>query len=298
MVDGPVRKRCGITNKGVKMDLSGKNVVVIVLVAIVLIGTGMYFGLLIAAPPEPADHDIIYQVSTIDTLLLGGFDGVYNFSTLETKGEVGIAVFDGLDGEVIEINGTFYQIRADGTVREVRGADTTPFATVTWFEPDREVRIAGADNYSDFTSQLEAALPSPNLFYAIRIHGTFPVMITRAVARQEKPYPRLVDACAGQSVFMLNNTGGTIVGFYTPEMVKGLNIPGLHLHYLTDDHAAGGHILDFSVENATVELDSTPRFTMWLPEGDQFAGYDLGEDLSGELTVVEKGGAVNLSGPP
>jgi acetolactate decarboxylase len=278
------------------MDLGWKKAALIVLVAFVLIGTGMYIGLFISAPPEPADQDVIYQVSTIDTLLLGGFDGVYNFSTLETKGDFGIAVFDALDGEIIEIDGIFYQVRADGTVREVRGDDTTPFATVTWFEPDREVRIARADNFSDFTTQLEAALPSPNLFYAIRIHGTFPLMKTRAVSRQEKPYPRLVDACAGQSVFMLNNTSGTIAGFYTPEMVEGLNIPGLHLHYLTDDHAAGGHILDFSVENATVELDSTSRFTMWLPEGDQYAGYDLGEDLSGELTEVEKGGAVNLSG--
>jgi len=279
------------------MDLSWKQAVPIVLVAILLIGIGMYIGLFIAAPPqEPADQDVMYQVSTINTLLLGGFDGIYNFSTLGTKGDFGIAVFDRLDGEVIAIDGKFYQISADGTVQEVCGNDTTPFATVTWFEPDREVRIARADNFSDFTTQLEAALPSPNLFYAIRIHGTFPVMKTRAVSRQEKPYPKLVDACAGQSVFMLNNTRGTIAGFYTPEMVEGLNIPGLHLHYLTDDHAAGGHILDFSVENATVELDSTSRFTMWLPEGDQYAGYDLGEDLSGDLSQVEKGGAGHLSG--
>ncbi len=258
--------------------------------AIILIGTGVYTGLAFAPSPEQADHDVLYQVSTINTLLLGGFDGVHNFSTLEKKGDFGIAVFDRLDGEVIAFDGKFYQIKADGTVHEVRGGDTTPFATVTWFEPDTRVRIARADNISDFTAQLEAALPSPNLFYAIRIHGTFPVMKTRAVSRQEKPYPRLVDACAGQSVFMLNNTRGTIAGFYTPEMVEGLNIPGLHIHYLTDDHEAGGHILDFSVENATVELDSTSRFTMWLPEGDQYAGYDLGEDLSRELFQVEKGG--------
>ncbi|MBP1928838.1 acetolactate decarboxylase [Methanolinea mesophila] len=238
----------------------------------------------------PPDRDALYQVSTIDTLLLGAFDGVYNFSTLETKGDFGIAVFDRLDGEIIGFDGTFYQIRSDGTVHEVRGDATTPFATVTWFEPDTRVWIARADNISDFTTQLEAALPSSNLFYAVRIQGTFPEMKTRAVSRQEKPYPRLVDACKEQSVFMLNNTRGTIAGFYTPEMVEGLNIPGLHIHYLTDDRAAGGHILDFSVENATVELDSTSRFTMWLPEGDQYAGYDLSEDLSGELSVVEKGG--------
>ena len=279
------------------MDLNWKKATLILLVAIVLIGIGMYFGLFIAAPPpESPDHDVIYQVSTINTLLLGGFDGVYNFSTLESKGDLGIAVFNALDGEVIEIDGKFYQIRADGTVREAGGEDTTPFATVTWFEPDREVWIARADNFSDFSAQLEAALPSHNRFYAIRIQGTFPVMKTRAVPRQEKPYPRLVDACAGQTVFMLNNTSGMIVGFYTPEMVEGLNIPGLHLHYLTDNRSAGGHILDFSVENATVELDFTSRFTMWLPEGNQDAGYDLGEDLSGELSQVEKGGAGNLSG--
>ena len=278
------------------MNITWKKAALIVLAGVVLIGIGMIIGLTTSPPGEKTDNDVLFQVSTINALLQGSCDGVYNFSTLETKGDFGTATIDGLDGEMIAFDGKFYQIRADGSVREVPGDETTPFASVTWFEPDREVTIARADNFSDFSRQVEAAIPSPNLFYAIRIDGTFPLMTTRAIPRQEKPYPRLIDASAEQSVFPLNTTSGTVAGFWTPEVAEGLNIPGMHLHYLTDDRSAGGHILDFSVENATVLIDITPRFFLWLPEGDQHAGLDLGEDLSGELARVEKGEAGNLSG--
>lgn len=271
------------------MELNWKQGALIVLVAFVLVGIGMYAGLFLAAPPETTDRDVLFQVSTINALLQGSYDGVYNFSMLETKGDFGIATLDRLDGEMIGFDGKFYQIKADGTVREVPPDETTPFASITWFEPDREVMIARADNFSDFSRQVEAAIPSPNLFYALRVDGTFPVMTTRAIPRQEKPYPRLVDASAEQSVFPLNNSSGTVAGFWTPDVVEGLNIPGMHLHYLTDDRSAGGHILDFSVENATVLIDLTPRFALWLPEGDQYAALDLGADLSGELADVEQG---------
>ncbi|NLO29340.1 MAG: alpha-acetolactate decarboxylase, partial [Methanosarcina mazei] len=58
--------------------------------------------------------DVLYQVSTIDALLLGVYDGVLPVSDLKTHGDFGIGTFDGLEGEMLALDGNYYQIKTDG----------------------------------------------------------------------------------------------------------------------------------------------------------------------------------------
>ncbi len=249
---------------------------------------GITFGYLLPGSVSE-DMDTVYQVSTIDALLMGSYEGVVSFAEVKRHGDFGIATFDSLDGEMVAVDGEFFQVKADGSVIPVTDTMTTPFATVTYFSPDLSFFLPNASNFTEFSALTTARLPSPNLFYAVRIRGDLPYVKTRSIPRQEKPYVRLVDAAATQSVFELENTTGTVVGFYTPEMAEGLNVPGYHLHYLSADHTEGGHIIDFRLENTTVELDTTPRFIMDLPTQGSFIIANLSENLSRELTVVEQG---------
>ena len=93
---------------------------------------------------------------------------------------------------------------------------------------------------------MTAQLPTMNMVYAVRMHGTFPFMKVRAIPAQEKPYPTLAEASENQSVYTYSDTTGTIVGFYTPVFFKGLNVAGYHLHFISDDRKSGGHILDLT----------------------------------------------------
>jgi len=240
-------------------------------------------------PLHEVDQDVIYQVSTIDALLQGSLEGTMTYGEMKKHGDFGIATFDRLDGEMIAFGGDFYQIKADGKVVAVTDDMTTPFGTVTFFSQDYSFPVRHAANFSDFSRQVEEVLPSKNHLYAIQIRGEFPYVMTRSIPRQETPNARLVDAAANQSIFEFRQTRGTIVGFWTPDLVRGLNVPGFHLHFLTEDRTGGGHILDFIVENATVEVDITPRFAMALPESGSYTSADLSGDLSHELDVVEKG---------
>jgi len=86
------------------------------------------------------------------------------------------------------------------------------------------------------------------------------------------------------------NISGTAVGFRLPEYVAGLNVPGYHLHFISDDRSIGGHIVDFSLDSANVSLDETLTFMMRLPTEGGFIDADLTGDLSDELTVVERPG--------
>jgi acetolactate decarboxylase len=235
-----------------------------------------------------ADDDVLFQVSTIDALLQGVFDGFYSFDDLKTHGDFGIGTFDSLDGEMIALDGDYYQVKADGVAYPVQGNTTTPFSTVTYFQADQTIAIQNASNFTELSRQLDEKLPSINMFYAIRVDGTFPYIKTRSIPKQEKPYPRLADASKNQSVFELYNTTGTVVGVWAPEFAKGLNVAGYHLHFITADRKAGGHILDLQVDDAQVNVDITPGFAMQLPTTGNFYKVDLTQDLQSELEKVEK----------
>lgn len=243
--------------------------------------------LALLSPAQCAD-DILFQVSTIDALMQGVFDGFYSFDDLMTHGDFGIGTFDSLEGEMIALDSSYYQVKADGVAYPVMGNMTAPFATVTDFEVDRTVPIKNASNFTELSSQLDAALPSKNVFYAIRIEGTFPYVKTRSIPEQVKPYPRLADAAKTQSVFEMTNVTGTVVGVWAPDFAKSLNVPGYHLHFITEDRKAGGHILDIAVDEAEAWVDVTGGFAMELPTAGDFYGVDLTQDLQEELETVEK----------
>jgi acetolactate decarboxylase len=238
---------------------------------------------------RPADRETLYQVSTIDALMQGVFDGIQPVGELKSHGDFGIGTFDALDGEMIVLDGIVYQAKADGRIYEAGDSQTTPFATVTSFDRDFSNVTGDPMNFSVFSSTMTRKLPSQNMVYAVRMHGSFPSMKVRAIPAQQTPYPTLTAAAQNQSVYTFTDTRGSVVGFYTPVLLEGLNVPGFHLHYLSDDRQSGGHILDFTVpENTVIEYDITPEFHMVLPTSGAFTGVDLSQDLTGELAKVEQ----------
>jgi acetolactate decarboxylase len=235
------------------------------------------------------DRETLYQVSTIDALMQGVFDGIQPLGELKEHGDFGIGTFDALDGEMIVLDGVVYQAKADGRIETPPDNLTTPFATVTWFDPDFALTTDRSLNFTTFTSTMAERLPTRNMVYAVRMHGTFPFLKVRSIPVQERPYPTLTEAAQHQVVSTWSNSTGTVVGFYTPSFFTGLNVAGYHLHFLSDDRQSGGHILDFTMPEGTlVEYDITPEFDMLLPTSGPFIGVDLSQNLSEELAHIER----------
>jgi len=250
--------------------------------------SAMLLALLLSGQCAAFEDDVLFQISTIDALMQGVFDGFYRFDDLMAQGDFGIGTFDALDGEMVALDGECFQIRADGIAYPVQGNMTAPFATVTRFEMDQTAALENAGNFTELSRQIDQYLPSRNMFYALRIDGTFPYVQTRSVPRQEKPYPRLVEAVEDQSVFNFTNVTGSVVGIWAPDFAKGVNVPGYHLHFITEDRKAGGHILEIQVANATAQVDVTAGFAMQLPSSGDFYNVNLSGDLQEELERIEK----------
>lgn len=235
---------------------------------------------------QPVQPQSLVQISTINALMTGVYDGETTLQELSGRGDFGIGTFNALDGEMVLHNGAFYQIKSDGSINKPHEQTMTPFATVTFFEPEISFDLS-ASSYPELKSTLDNLLQSPNLFYAIRIDCTMNYIKTRSVPAQSKPYPPLVEITATQPEFEASHISGTLLGFYCPSFVSGVNVPGYHLHFLSDNEAFGGHVLEFDMEKGVLSLDQIADFRVSLPEDGDFLINNVSEDMSEDLSAME-----------
>lgn len=244
---------------------------------------------LLAGGCAAPSRDVVFQTSTIDALLAGVFDGDLTCGDLLRHGDFGIGTFDGLDGEMVLLDGRLHQVKADGRVYTPEPSVKTPFATVCWFRPDLRFPVKAPADFRSMEQMLDRKAPNQNLFCAIRLTGQFKSVRTRSVPKQVKPYPTLKEATRQQPEFPMENLKGTIVGFRCPAYVKGVNVPGYHLHFLSDDNRQGGHVLGFELARGLCEVDVLDRLLMRLPRAvEDFSRTDLSRDRAKELQAVER----------
>jgi len=238
-----------------------------------------------------SSEDVLFQSGAVAALQQGVFDGSMTYGELASHGNFGIGTFNSLDGEMVELNDQFYQIKADGAIYHVNNSIKTPFAIVTNLSADNEMKFYSPGNSSAnltmLQSYLDNQMPSRNIFYAIRIDGLFDSVKTRSVPAQAEPYPTLAEATENQSIFELSNESGTMVGFWSPEFVSGINVPGYHFHFLNDERTAGGHLLDLRVKNVSITFDNTLEFFMDLPNEKEFLMTDLSGANQEDLEKAE-----------
>ena len=254
-------------------------------VGLMVLVVGMVAGDEVRARPS---RDVLFQVSTIDALMAGLYDGRLALGQLRRHGDFGLGTLTALDGEMVAVDGRFYQVTSDSVAHRVAPSQTTPFAAVTFFDRDQSATVKPGMTLVELQARLDRDLPSANWFYAIRIDGTFRIVKTRSVPRQQRPYRRLVDVVAEQPTYEFHDVAGTLVGFRCPYFVKSVNVPGYHFHFLTADRARGGHVLDCVTEAAVAWLDTTPELHLALPDEEEFRCANLGPAQAGELEKVEK----------
>jgi hypothetical protein len=86
-----------------------------------------------------ADHEHaheIYETSTMSALLAAAYDGPATYGEMAGHGDFGVGTFNGLDGEMIALNGQFFHLHSDGTASVADPSDRTPFAVTFFRTPD------------------------------------------------------------------------------------------------------------------------------------------------------------------
>jgi len=198
--------------------------------------------------------DYIFQVSTVDFLLNRNYSGFESIKKLLKHGDFGIGTFSGLDGEMIIHNGKIFQANHTGAINEIKKHGKTPFAVTTFFNPQHNVLIENAGSKEVKTAMLKQFI-SIELIYAIKIKGLFQMIDLRSGAKQHKPYPDFNTVAKNITQYKLEETEGTIIGFYFPEIYKKISGEGFHFHFIDKKLKTGGHVNDFFIHHATVETE-------------------------------------------
>ena len=106
----------------------------------------------------------------MSALMAGIYEGEATYGQIRKYGDFGLGTFNDLDGEMVGFDGTFYQLRSDGSARPVTDDQRTPFAVVTFFQPEQELNVVQPMTNSDLMATLEKATDA-NLFSAVRVDG-------------------------------------------------------------------------------------------------------------------------------
>ena len=230
----------------------------------------------------------ITQVAIIDTLLGGMYDGSATVGELKSWGDTGIGTMHQLDGEMLVVDGVVYQVKYDGSVNRPADSETIPFATVVNFVATKRIKVGNIKSFKEFETLIPQYVANRNVPVAIRLKGNFSYMHTRSVERQKKPYRPLIEASKNQAEFKFKNISGDMVGFLFPKYVKGMNVPGWHVHFIDKDRRCGGHILDFALSDGELEICEVYDFRAVFPsDSTHLAQLDLEKDRGQELKKVE-----------
>ncbi|MGV3322274.1 acetolactate decarboxylase [Streptococcus hyovaginalis] len=233
----------------------------------------------------------LFQYGTLGALMTGLYDGTLTIGELLEHGDIGIGTLDQIDGELIVIDGKAYQARSvDGQleVLDVSNDMTVPYAAVVLHKPAHRFEQDQVISDGDLQAKIETYFEGKNLFKSVKMHGNFKKMHVRMIPRSQTG-ESFVKVAANQPEHTAENVTGTIVGIWTPELFHGIGVAGYHLHFLSDDHRFGGHVMDYVMANGQVEIGNIDQLDQRFPTTDSNylkADFNL-DQMKSDITTAE-----------
>lgn len=228
------------------------------------------------------------QFAVLDALLAGAYESGMPASRVRAHGDFGLGCCDHLGGEVVLLDGELYECTVDGAPTRMADEEILPFADVCVFPETAPVGVRAAD-LAALTSAVEERLLSRNLFHAVRFDGVVAAVRVRVTQRQHHPFRPLAEVTREQVETVIEQRRGTLVGIWAPAIYQGIAVAGLHLHFLSDDRAVGGHVLDVTVGEGELRVAAYAQFDLHLPTDDLFLATELTHDDDHRIVAVEGG---------
>ena len=239
----------------------------------------------------------IYQISTLQALALGYTRPVVTVKELLEHGDIGLGTFEDVNGEMIVVDGQCFRATEDGTVWEAEPDMGVPFASVAKadFSPCFEIRdIPDIEKMKEIlTLKIEEDF-GLNSMHIVRIDGAFNRVCARSESAYRSQHVDLKDILSQtQRDFMFEDISGTMVCIYYPDYMDGINAPGWHLHFLSEDRLKGGHVFDLEMESGTIYLAKINNIEIQLPSEPAFDTYSLKDASGSDIKQVEQGNGKN-----
>lgn len=236
----------------------------------------------------------IYQVSTLNALMLGYTRKAIPVAELLRHGDTGLGTFENVDGEMIVVDGRCFRATDDGGVTEMAPDVGVPFASVAFL--DGEIlefdlqQIAGIDALRSILDLKVDENFGLNSMHLVRIDGLFNVVRARSETGMRSNHVELKEILKDkQKDFAFENVRGSLVCLYHPDYMQGINAAGWHFHFISEDRKCGGHVFDVSLAEGHVRLKKLSQIRIQLPTDAAFDTYSLTKASQGDIKKVEQG---------
>ncbi len=233
----------------------------------------------------------MYQVSTLQALALGYSRAVISVEELIKEGDTGLGTFEDVNGEMIVMDGNCFRADQDGNVERVSLGTGVPFAAVAKLNGEQQFPLKNMPDISAIRTELTKKIEERfglNSMHVVKIDGVFDKVDARSEAPYRSHHITLKEVLGKtQRAFVFENIPGSLVGVYFPDYMDGINMPGWHLHFLSEDRHKGGHVFDVSLREGTAKVDKITNIFINLPKEAAFDTYSLKQDLQEEIKSVE-----------
>ena len=212
----------------------------------------------------------MYQVSTLQALALGYSRAVLSAGELLAEGDTGLGTFEDVNGEMIVMDGHCFRADQDGNVTEIPPETGVPFAAVAKLYGEQEFLLKDMPDISYIRAELTRKIEERfglNSMHVVRIDGVFEKVDARSEAPYRSHHISLKEILGqNQKAFIFENIRGSLVGVYFPDYMDGINMPGWHLHFLSEDRTIGGHVFDVSIREGTAKVDKITNIYITFPK--------------------------------
>ncbi|MDO4870420.1 MAG: acetolactate decarboxylase [Bacillota bacterium] len=235
----------------------------------------------------------MYQVSTLQALALGYTRPVTTVSELVRHGNIGLGTFENVDGEMIILDGECYRAAEDGSASPAPGELGVPFASVTNAKAERLFDIDDVADMETLKTLLTLTIEEDfalNSMHIIRIDGHFNEVSARSESAYKSAHVDLKDILAQtQKDFAFEDISGTLVCVYYPDYMDGINAPGWHVHFLSEDRKKGGHVFGIVLDQGKAKWTRINNIEIALPQEPAFDTYALKGASQDDIKEVEQG---------
>lgn len=236
-------------------------------------------------------ENMMYQVSTLQALALGYSRAVITVDKLLQEGDTGLGTFEDVNGEMIVMDGNCYRADQNGNVSVVAPETGVPFAAVAKLYGEQQFQLENMPDITAIRTELTRKIEEVfglNSMHIVRIDGEFEKVDARSEAPYRSHHITLKEVLSQtQEAFIFENIRGSLVGVYFPDYMDGINMPGWHLHFLSEDRSKGGHVFDVSLREGEAKVDKITNIYINLPNEAVFDTYSLKQDLQEEIKSVE-----------
>ena len=235
----------------------------------------------------------MYQVSTLQALMLGYSRAVISVSELLSHGNIGLGTFTDVDGEMIVLDGECYRALENGDIVMAEPDRGVPFSTVCTMSASYPLEFDRMDCIDDLKTELNHIIDDNfalNSMHMVRIDGDFELVDARSESGYESVHVDLKTILEKtQKAFKFENVRGTLVCVYFPDYMDGINASGWHLHFISEDRKHGGHVFEIVLRSGKGEISKINSIELKLPDEPIFDTFALKQASKDIVKAVEQG---------